>query len=128
MANLADRKVQMERAQAWSMDIMVAIVVFLGVIFVFYSIISDKQESKAKDLQDDVSKVLKNLNITQNISQIDELLNEDYQQLKRKIRVKNEFCIFFEDENGNIIYVNPNDPTQVGIGSEKINISDVPCG
>ena len=109
------------------MDIMVAFIIFIGVIFVFYSIISNKQGGKEDELQDDALRVLENLNITENISQIDELLAEDYSELKKRLRIENEFCIFLEDENGNIIYINPEDLDQPGLGSGKISISDEPC-
>lgn len=106
------------------MDIMIAIVIFIGTIFVFYSILSAKGSSKVGELKDDASILAKNINITQNMSLIEELLSEDYSQLKKKLRVKNEFCLFLEDENGNVIYLSQD---QSGIGSGKISISDVPC-
>jgi hypothetical protein len=117
----------MKTSQAWSMDIMMAFIIFIGTIFIFYSIISNRQSEKEDELQEEALRVLENLNITGNISQINELLGENYSQLKKKLRVENEFCIFFEDEKGNIIYINPADPNQPGIGSEKIRISDEPC-
>ena len=115
----------MKTSQVWSMDIMIAIVIFIGAIFAFYSILSNKYSSKTDELQNDASTVLENLNITGNMSQVEELLKESYPDLKRKLRIKNEFCIFFEDEKGNIMYISQD---QAGIGSEKIKISDVPCG
>jgi len=117
----------MKKSQAWSMDIMIAIVVFVGTIFVFYSILSDNQSDKRRELEEDASLVAKNINITKNISQIKELLQEDYSTLKRKLRVKNDFCIFLEDEEGNVIPINPDDLNQPGIGSGKIKIGDEPC-
>lgn len=114
----------MKKSQAWSMDIMIAMVIFIGVIFVFYSILSAKGGDKIVELKDDAVIVANNLNITQNISQIEELLGEDYSELKKKLRVKNEFCIFLEDEEGNVIYLSQNQP---GIGSGQIKISDVQC-
>lgn len=110
------------------MDIMLAFIIFIGTIFVFYSIISNKQDGKEDELREDALRVLENLNITENTNQLEELLGEDYSQLKKKLRIKNEFCIFLEDEEGNIIYINPEDPNQPGIGSGKINISGEPCG
>ena len=41
-----------------------------------------------------------------------------------KMKVKNDFCIFLEDENGDIIYLSTNQP---GVGSPKIKISGDPC-
>lgn len=117
----------MKKSQAWSMDIMIAMVIFIGVIFVFYSILSPNGGDKTGELKNDALIIAENINITKNISYIEELLGEDYSELKKKLRVKNEFCIFIEDEEGYVIRVNPDDPGQLGIGSDKINISDVPC-
>lgn len=115
---------EMKKSQAWSMDIMIAMVIFIGVIFVFYTILSTNEGDKIVELKDDALVIAENINITKNISLIEELLREDYSELKKKLRVKNEFCIFIEDEAGNVIYLSQDRP---GIGSGKIKISDVEC-
>jgi len=114
----------MKKSQAWSMDIMIALVIFIGVIFVFYSILSTNGDNKIKELKDDALIVAENIDLTMDSSQIEELLGEDYLELKKKLRVKNEFCIFLEDEEGNVIYLSQDRP---GIGSGKIKISEVKC-
>jgi len=124
----------MKTSQAFSMDIMIALVVFIGTIFVFYSIIEARQDGKTDDLQDEASIVLENIaSEDSNIgildgTEIDEtklqqLLGEDYAIIKEKMRVKNDFCIFLEDEDGDIIYINK----EPGIGSGKIKISGEGC-
>ena len=115
----------MKNSQAWSMDIMIAVVLFIGVIFAFYWIFSSNQESKEEELKEDATIVLENLNITEDISQIDELLLEDYTVLKRKLRVENEFCLYFEDEDGNLIELGK---AVVGKGSSDIELQGIPCG
>ena len=125
----------MKTSQAFSMDIMIAIVVFIGTVFVFYSIIEARPDDKTEDLQDEASIVLENIvSEDSNVgilvgTEIDEtklqqLLGEDYDTIKEKMRVKNDFCIFLEDENGDIIYLSPDQP---GVGSPKIKISGDPC-
>ena len=124
------------KSQAFSMDIMIAIVIFIGTIFVFYSFLSGNQESKAKELQDDASKVLKNIaaedsdvGIVDGVEidkvKFEELLGMEYSEIKRKIRIKNDFCFFLEDENGNVIYISQDQP---GVGSSDIKIGGEPCG
>ena len=124
----------MKTSQAWSIDIMIAIVVFIGTIFVFYSIIGSKQDSKPEDLQREASIVLENVvsedsdvgimdGSVVNETKLQQLLGKDYDTIKEKMRVGSEFCIFLEDENGNVIYISG----EPGIGSNKINISDIPC-
>ena len=123
------------KSQAFSMDIMIAFVIFLGTIFIFYSIISNSGENKARDLQDDASKVMKvilsrdsNYRLTDgsivNLTKIEDLLELDYEDLKRQLRIESDFCIYFEDVDGNIIYLSED---KTGIGSNKISISDIPC-
>jgi len=125
----------MKTSQAFSMDIMIAIIIFIGTIFVFYSVIYSKQDNKVEDLQDEASIVLKNVvsedsdvgivdGTEVNETKLRQLLGEDYATIKERIRVESDFCIFLEDENGDIIYISPGQP---GVGSNKIRISDVPC-
>lgn len=124
------------KSQAFSMDIMIAVIIFIGTIFIFYSIISGGEESKIDELEDDASIVMENIatedsavRITEGIAideeKLEELLGMDYSEIKKKLRVENDFCIFLEDGEGNIIYLEAGQP---GIGSDKIKVSDVPCG
>ena len=117
------------------MDVTLAIVIFVGAIFVFYAIFAGNQESTAEELEKDASKVLKSVSsedsgvgimdgIEVDEAKLQQLLGEDYNTIKEKIRADNDFCIFLEDEQGNVIYVS-NKP---GIGSGKIKISNQPCG
>ena len=124
------------KSQAFSMDIMIAVIIFMGTIFIFYSIISGGEESKIDELEDDASIVMENIatedsavRITEGIAideeKLEDLLGMDYSEIKKKLRVENDFCIFLEDGEGNIIYLEAGQP---GIGSDKIKVSDVPCG
>jgi hypothetical protein len=124
----------MKSAQAFSMDIMIALVIFIGVIFTFYLVIDSNQEP-AEKLSDDASRVLQNLisedpdlgivdGIEVDETKLEQLLGEDYDLIKERIRTENDFCIFLEDQGGNIIYISG----QPGIGSDKILVSDQPCG
>ena len=124
-----------KRSQAVSMDVMLAIVIFIGTIFVFYAIFSANQKGTAKELEKDASKVLKsvssedpNIGIMDGIevdeAKLEQLLGKDYNAVKEQIRAEKDFCIFLEDENGDIIYISPGQP---GIGSNKIRVSNIPC-
>ena len=117
------------------MDVMLAIVIFVGTIFVFYAIFSADQKGASEELEKDASKVLKsvssedpNVGIMDGIevdeAKLEQLLGKDYNIIKEQIRADKDFCIFLEDENGKVIYISPGQP---GIGSSKIRISDVPC-
>lgn len=125
----------MKKSQTWSMDAMIAIGVFISAIFVVYLIFSGSKESKAEELEKDANKVLGSIvaegsevaiveGIELNEEKLQQLINEQYLDLKKKIRTENDFCIFLEDEDEKIIYLNG----KVGIGSDIIKISDEPCG
>ena len=126
----------MMKSQAWSLDIMLAVVVFIGTALFFYSILSQSQSTKVKDLENEATNVLGNIETQNstasmiddnelNITKLEGLLGKNYSEIKNKLRLKNDFCIYFEDKQGNIIYINQ---THTGIGSVTINISSTPCG
>jgi sensor histidine kinase regulating citrate/malate metabolism len=126
----------MKRSQTLSFDIMLAIVLFISTIVVFYVILNLSQDSKAKELEREASIIARDLtsgdsemNILDenriNLTKLERLLGDNYSQLKQNLRVRNDFCIYFEDENGNVIYIND---SYTGTGAEIINVGQLPCG
>ena len=57
-------------------------------------------------------------------AKIEYLDQMDYDEVKKVLGVNNDFCVFFEDINGNIIKI---DDVNLGIGSDKIHINGNPC-
>jgi len=123
-----------KKSQTWSLDIMLAVVIFIGALFVVYSILSGSKADTAGKLEEDAALVLDNLasedfeisvvdGVELNEAKLLGLLNEEYPDLKQKIRAGSDFCIFLEDEEGKLVYIS-NKP---GIGSDKIKVSDQPC-
>jgi len=49
----------------------------------------------------------------------------EYDDVKESLGIKNDFCLYFEDEQGNIVQV---DHISRGIGYNKIHVSGMPCG
>lgn len=125
----------MKNSQALSIDIMLGIIVFIGAIFFFYSVFSQNKESDITALEADASKIMKAVSSGDEISvltgteididKIQALLGEEYTDIKNKLRVGSDFCIFIEDESDNIIYLSAS--SQSGVGSNKIKVSDIPC-
>ena len=130
----------MKTSQAWSLDIMLAIVIFIGTIFVFYAILSNNPKSSADKLEDDAAKVLENIasenpdlgfidGIDIDQEKLQDLLSMEYDEIKKQLRVENDFCIFLEDKDGNVIKIDEN---FAGIGSSNIQIGEdpdiKPCG
>lgn len=123
-----------KKSQTWSMDIMLAVVIFIGAIFVGYSILSGNKGDPAKALQEDAALVLGNLASKDseisivnggeiNDAKLQELVDKEYPELKQLIRSGSDFCIFLEDNEGNLVYIS----SKPGIGSDKIKISGQAC-
>ena len=123
------------KAQTWSVDIILAVIVFMGAFFIFYALLYENSSTKASDLKEEALIVIKQvssgdsslriLNKNEiNITKINELKNLSYEELKQRLRVEGDFCIYVEDENGNIVLLNN---SYKGIGSSSINISGTPC-
>ena len=123
------------KAQSWSIDVILAVVIFMGAFFVFFIFINQNSNTKASDLQEDASIVIKqvatehnSLNVVDNneinITKMNELKNLSYDQLKEMLAIQGDFCIYIEDEQGHIVLINN---SYKGIGTQKINISGTPC-
>ncbi|MFW9876721.1 MAG: hypothetical protein ACFFG0_26805 [Candidatus Thorarchaeota archaeon] len=122
------------KAQAWSMDIALAVVIFIVAFFVIYNIATTRTPSDVSNLYQEAERISKEatsenstLSVVSgevlNETKIQNLLGEDYSELKKKVRVEHDFCIYFEDDEGNIIKIQD----ASGIGSSEINISGIEC-
>ena len=127
--------VQISKAQSWSIDIALGVIIFIAAFFVFYALLNANPDAKAKNLQEEASLIIKQIaseeaplrivdNKEINVSRINELKNISYEELKRKLRSKGDFCIYMEDEKGNLVLINN---SYKGIGSPDINLSGTPC-
>lgn len=125
----------MQKAQSWSLDIALGVIIFVAAFFVFYTMLKPNDEVKASNLKDDASIIIKEvgsegslLRIVDknevNLSKVSVLKNITYDELKRAFRIEGEFCIYLEDEEGNIVLINN---SYKGVGSPNINISGTPC-
>ena len=123
------------KAQTWSVDIILAVVIFMVVLYIFYVVFSGDSSEKTQNLKQEASSVIKQIssgenslrivnNNEVNISKISELKNLSYDELKSRLRVDDDFCIFFEDDKGNIVLINN---SYKGIGASSINASGTPC-
>jgi len=123
------------KGQVWSTDVIIGIVIFISVIALFYSLLSDKGEDKEALLKANAERVLLKLSTDPelkvieegneiNITKLGDLTNLDYEELKKKLGVQGDVCLYLEDENGRVVPING----KTGIGSPKLNISGKPCG
>lgn len=123
------------KGQAWSMDITLAVVIFIVSFFVIYAITSSKTSiNQAPDMKKEAERLSQEV-ITEgsdldiiddgelNKTKVIELIQKNYSWLKEKLRTDYEFCFYFEDQNGTLIKIN--DTT--GVGSPYINVSGFNC-
>ena len=123
------------KAQSWSIDIILGAIVFMVAFLIFYLMLNANPNTNVNNLKEEGSNIIKQLlvggptePIVQknqiNESRINGLKNISYDELKRILRIDNDFCIYFEDDKGHIVLINN---SYKGIGSPKINLSGTPC-
>lgn len=128
----------MGKGQVWSIDILLAVVIFVSVILIFYVTMVPRQKPQMKDLEIE-SGALK-LELERN-NQFGFLTGDEvdyaklqafidnatanYTELKKKLGVKGEFCLFYEDSDGNIVPIG--DGNLVGVGNSSIKIGGDNC-
>lgn len=122
------------KSQAWSIDFVIGISVFMGALVIFYTLLNPASNEKPIILQKDASFIAKEVeeeespltvmegNIV-NETKLDNLIGR-YSSIKKNLGIKNDFCIYFEDENGNIM---PIKEGVTGIGSSDIKIGGIQC-
>ena len=123
------------KAQSWYIDIVLGVILFMAALFIFYSLLNSNTGAKASNLKEEASLVIRQIGSEEsplsivedkeiNLSRLNELKNLSYGELKRRLRIEGDFCIYIEDENGNIVLINN---SYKGIGSPDINLSGTPC-
>lgn len=128
-------KIPKSKAQSWSIDIALGVVIFIASFFVLYSILSQNPNAKAEGLKEQSSLIARQLassdaliritdNNEINVSRLNELKNLSYGELKQKLRMEGDFCLYFEDESGYLVLM---DNSYRGIGAPSINLSGAPC-
>jgi len=127
----------MRRGQAWSMDLIFGVIIFMLSIGVIYGILTSRQQNDVAAYRIESETIATKLAIDPRVqvtdgNQLDPakllaLSKTSYDQLRADLGVQNDFCIFIEDEMGNIIYlVDPSDGTKyagVGANSPEMNFT-----
>ena len=130
----------MGKGQVWSIDILLAVVIFVSVILIFYVTMVPRQKPQMKDLETESGALKLELERNNEFGFItdDEINNTrflvfienaitNYSELKKKLGVKGEFCIFFEDSEGNIVAIGNSTTSLVGVGNSSIVIAGDNC-
>lgn len=134
----------MKKSQIWSMDTIIATIIFISAITAFAVIISTNYTGNSlENIKSEAKLVPEQLLTSENtqvsiltnnvvdLNKVKELQELNYDELKSLLGVKGNFCLYFETADGQVI--NLSDLTgyngkSVGIGSGVVNLSNnVPC-
>ena len=122
------------KSQTWSFDVIIALFLFLGAATAFFYMtgyVADKRavEQLGRDAEVIAEKV-QGTNATSelifvesnrvNVPKLESLTGKDYELLKKELSVSGDFCIHFEDADGNIILIG----NKAGIGSDRVRLTD----
>lgn len=142
------------KAQTWSLDVLVAASVFIVGIIIFFYIVSYSGDKGIIEQLSAESELIPEALISPDVAsargitiiignkvdtqRLKAFINKSYDQIKNELGVRSEFCIHFEDEDGNILDLDDNpDATKYSIGNPKLNLTFVnetgdevvmPCG
>lgn len=133
------KKEEMERAQVWSIDVLLALVIFTAVILIFYTTLNAKTNPGLKELQLQASglkiSLEKHLDLgfiysdkidSTKLKNFSDQVEVDYSSVKQELGLVEDFCIFYEDEEGNLIPVDGK--VAIGNSTEKLLINGKRCG
>ena len=123
------------KSQAWSIDIILGVILFMAAFLIFYMLLNVNQNTKLAQLKEEAAIVAKQITAEYSIvgivndaelneTKMVKLKNTSYQDLKRILKIEGDFCIFLEDDKGNVVLINQ---SFRGIGAPNINISKTPC-
>jgi len=129
-----------KKGQAWSLDLIIGVVLFLLILVVVYSLLSSKP-TQNNELRSDADKIFTKMdainNPSQNLPKVVQgnSLSEDelvklyglsYDELKAELGVTDEFCIVVVDDFDSIIEINSS--YSVGSGEDLSIGEGIYCG
>lgn len=133
----------MKKAQMWSMDTIIASIIFISAITAFIVIISNNYtgqdveniKSEAEFIPEqlltsedtDVSILTDNM---VDLDKVKKLQKQNYEDLKSLLGVDGDFCLYFETADGQIVNLSEltSEGNSVGLGKGDINLSkNIPC-
>ena len=135
-----------KRGQSWSMDLVIAVVVFGFIAVIFYSLLMIQQKPSVDDLRGRAQTIQERLaagqsgcgpiteNQTISSQQLECLFNKNATELRQLLNIQGSFCIYLEDSDGTVLVVS-NDTQQpaaavfrTGVGDPALIVAGTPCG
>jgi len=130
----------MSKGQSWSMDLVIAVVIFGFIAVIFYSLVLIQSKPSVEDLQREAQgintklegtipgcgTIIEGQTVTPQLLQC--LFSQNYTQLKQQLGIKANFCLYVEDSNGKLYIVNNGTSNLTGFGDPELVVSGTPCG
>ena len=137
--------ITIKKGQTWSVDVLLAVFVFLTIFILFLGITGTmaarQEDRKLKEQSEFISSLVSSekdfafvrdnkIDMENLLKLLDLQKQEDgVQKLKEKLTVRNDFCIYFEDAEGNLVPITTASGEMYnGIGSPQALVNDVKCG
>lgn len=123
------------KAQSWSIDVILGVIIFIAAFFIFYGLLNENPNTKSDSLKEEASAVIRQIgsesslvrvidNNEINTTKAGALKNAEYGKLKGTLRIEGDFCVYLEDEEGNLVLIND---SYQGIGAQNIDLGSTPC-
>ncbi|TAL56726.1 MAG: hypothetical protein EPN86_02555 [Nanoarchaeota archaeon] len=122
----------MRKGQIISIDLVIAIVIFVTIIVGFFYVIQifsqrdqtaalkQQVENLPSSLQENSSKVAFIEGNEINIQRLIQFARMNYSEIQNELGITSDFCVYIEDEKGNIIPIDG----KAGVGSDKVQIGN----
>ena len=136
--NLGERKNR--RAQTWSVDLVLGVVIFLLIVIIVYSLMASRPAGDTQ-LRDNADRIYSKISVGGNTAdgipkavngnsisetELAKLYQQDYEELKTKLGITGDFCIFVvTDMNG---IVNTTNGNSIGNGIDLVIGNNMYCG
>jgi hypothetical protein len=128
-----------KRAQTWSVDLVLGVVIFLLIIVIIYSLIASRETNNSQ-LRDDADKIYLYLNENDNNRNLPNVVNGstlseeeltklyrmDYNELKQTLGITSDFCIIVVTDNNAL--VNVSGKSSIGNGEDVLLAPNIYCG
>ncbi|MFH1506570.1 MAG: hypothetical protein ABIE94_06310 [archaeon] len=132
----------LKKGQVWSTDLIVAVIIFLVILAIFYTVMTNKARSPREDLEQQSDFIAAKLDKEKSTNpyavfrkneldreSIDFLYNASYGELKRYFNIQGDFCIYLEDSEGYLlVWEDSAGNKKTAQGNGTINVSYTPCG
>lgn len=130
------------QGQSWSLDIILAFVIFMLIVGIFYTLLNNNKKTEISDVQLEASTLSGNLDGSSGINsslkiiengvvddqKLKELYDANYLGLKNQFGLRGDFCIYMVDQYGNLVAINTSSGLKNGFGGSDLIINGRPCG